>query len=115
MAKSKSSQPKTAVIVEEKQSEETPAINDTAVENTDDSKSSQPKTAVEMELPLVTSQVTSSSATETVEDKRLVKVLINYPEDYKGKKFFKDGDIKSTSPESAEAFIKAGFATKVEE
>lgn len=44
-----------------------------------------------------------------------IKVLIEYPKGWKKEKHFKDGDIKETSPESADQFVKAGFATLVKE
>lgn len=41
----------------------------------------------------------------------LVKVLIKYPADWKKEKFFKDGDIKEVSPETAATFVEIGIAT----
>lgn len=41
----------------------------------------------------------------------LVKVLIKYPAKWKGPKFHKDGAIVPVSKESADQFVKAGFAT----
>jgi hypothetical protein len=71
--------------------------------------------AFELEVPFGSTDIVSSSATPVEEDSRLVKVLIKYPGDYPAKKkHFKDGDIKKVSPESAEAFVKAGFASLVE-
>ena len=49
----------------------------------------------------------------TPHDDRLVKVEISYPKDFKGTKYFKDGDIKEVSPETAELFIQKGIATKL--
>jgi hypothetical protein len=45
----------------------------------------------------------------------LVKVLIKYPDEWKKDKFFKDGDIKEVSPETAATFVEIGIATMVEE
>jgi len=44
-------------------------------------------------------------------DTSLVKVLIKYPIDWKKDKFFKDGDIKEVSPETAATFMEIGIAT----
>lgn len=43
----------------------------------------------------------------------LVKVRIKYPDDWKRDKFFKDGDIKEVSPETAATFVEIGIATIV--
>ena len=52
---------------------------------------------------------------EVKEDKSLVKVQIGYPENYKGKKFFTDGDIKGVSRQVADQFIELGIATEVKQ
>lgn len=44
-----------------------------------------------------------------------VKVLIEYPKNWKKQRHFKDGDVKEIAPETADQFIKAGFATLVKE
>ena len=65
-----------------------------------------------MSVTSVTAEVIRSSATNPGKDPRLVDVKITYPEDYKGKKFFKDGATVSMSPESADVLIKKGIASK---
>jgi hypothetical protein len=44
-----------------------------------------------------------------------VLVKIEYPRSWKKDKHFKDGDIKEVAKETADQFIKAGFAGLVEE
>ncbi len=44
----------------------------------------------------------------------VIKVLIKYPENYKGNKFFKDGDIKHVIAVTAKIFIKKGIGTIIE-
>lgn len=70
-------------------------------------------TAAALQIPLVTSEVISSSATDPGVDARLVKVLINYPDGYKGRRFLKDGQQYEVSPESADIMIAKGIAEKV--
>lgn len=43
-----------------------------------------------------------------------VAVKIAYPKGWKKDKHFKDGDIKEVAPETADQFIKAGYASVVE-
>lgn len=74
----------------------------------------QPKTDMVMSRGTVTTHIISSSATPPQEDKRMVKVLIKYPEEYKRKKYFKDGQVVSASPETAAEFVKRGIATMTE-
>ena len=66
-----------------------------------------------LSLDAVDVQVTSSSSTAD-EDTNLVKVLIKYPDGYKNKKFFADGDIKYASKESAQIFVENGYGTIIE-
>jgi hypothetical protein len=40
-----------------------------------------------------------------------VKVIISYPKDFKGTKFYNDGDEVEVSQESADQLIGSGFAT----
>ena len=61
----------------------------------------------------VTSAVLSSSATKDNHNNGLTKVVIKYPDDYKGAKHFKDGDEKYMSKESAALFVGRGIATIV--
>lgn len=65
-------------------------------------------------VPLVTSQVIRSSYTEPVEDHRLVKVLVKYPEGYKGTRYMNNGQEYKVSRESAGQFVKQGIAEIVE-
>lgn len=46
-------------------------------------------------------------------DANVVKVKIQYPEDYKGKKFFADGVVQEVSKETAGIFLEKGIATLV--
>jgi hypothetical protein len=65
---------------------------------------------------LTTSTVVINSPAATVTPgSPLVKVLIKYPSDWKKDKFFKDGDIKEVSPETAATFVEIGIATMVDQ
>ena len=64
-------------------------------------------------LTTTTVVMTSPAATVTP-GSPLVKVLIKYPADWKKDKFFKDGDIKEVSPETAATFVEIGIATIVD-
>lgn len=44
----------------------------------------------------------------------LLKVKIEYPKSWKKEKFYRDGDIKEVSRESANTFIEIGIAKLVE-
>lgn len=100
-----------AVTVEPENILEETQVTETAetIEAAEESESS----AVTVEVPAVTSTVISSSATPAEEDTRLVKVLVKYPEEYKGRRILKDGKEYSVSPESAAVFIKKGIASKI--
>ena len=63
-------------------------------------------TVSKVEINMPTATVTPGSP--------LVKVLIKYPADWKKDKFFKDGDIKEVSPETAATFVEIGIATMVD-
>lgn len=60
------------------------------------------------------SMVSPSSAGRHVPNDR-VSVKIEYPKSWKKERHFKDGDIKEVAKETADQFIKAGFATMVNE
>lgn len=63
---------------------------------------------------LTTSTVVVTSPASTITPgSPLVKVLIKYPDDWKKDKFFKDGDIKEVSPETAATFVEIGIATMI--
>lgn len=64
-------------------------------------------------LTTTTVIMTSPAATVTP-GSPLVKVLIKYPADWKKDKFFKDGDVKEVSPETAATFVEIGIATMVD-
>jgi hypothetical protein len=65
---------------------------------------------------LITSTVVVTSPAATVTPgSPLVKVLIKYPADWKKDKFFKDGDVKEVSPETAATFVEIGIATMADE
>lgn len=51
----------------------------------------------------------------TVADKNTVTVRIKYPTAWKKDKFYKDGDEKEIAKETADQFVKAGFATIMKE
>ncbi len=58
--------------------------------------------------------VESSFITDTSEagvDPSVVKVLIKYPDDYSGRKYFRNGQVVECSKETADIFIKKGIAT----
>lgn len=63
-------------------------------------------------LTVSTVSIVSPAATATP-GSLLVKVLIKYPSDWKKDKFFKDGDVKEVSPETADTFVEIGIATLV--
>jgi hypothetical protein len=44
---------------------------------------------------------------------KIVKVLIKYPQDFMGVKYFTDGEVKEVSVETADIFIEKGIATLV--
>lgn len=48
-------------------------------------------------------------------EKDTIPVRIKYPAGWKKQKFFKDGDIKEVAKETADQFVKAGFATIIKE
>lgn len=50
-----------------------------------------------------------------VPDKNTVTILIKYPSGWKKDKFYKDGDKKEVAKETADQFVKAGFATIIKE
>jgi hypothetical protein len=53
-----------------------------------------------------------SSNTEPVDvNNGLTKIKISYPKDFKGNKFYQDGDEKFVSAESAKQFVELGIAT----
>lgn len=41
---------------------------------------------------------------------KLTKVIIDYPDNHKGAKHYKNGHVATVAPETAEQFIKAGIA-----
>jgi hypothetical protein len=57
-----------------------------------------------------TVQAISSGHPEVDENKGLTKVKVKYPKDFKGQKFFADGDEKFVSKECADQFVEAGIA-----
>jgi hypothetical protein len=117
MSKSKSQAPKPD---QEKQNLEAVSPNDqveatTDTEETkDESKSQAPKPEDNAQLMVTVEQIRTSH-TENAEDPRLVKIVAAYPEDWKGDKHLQDGKEYKVSPETADQFIKAGIAKKMEE
>ena len=103
--------------VEEKQTTEENQVEETIIE--------PPSPAVEEVVENVFSH-TNLSATSTLissssvaigsnkQEKNTVSVVIEYPEDYKLVKHFKNGDIKEVSKEVAESFVKRGIAKYAE-
>lgn len=51
----------------------------------------------------------------TVPDKNTVSIRVKYPANWKKDKFYKDGELREVSRETADQFVKAGFATIVKE
>lgn len=51
----------------------------------------------------------------TIADKNTVTVRVKYPSGWKKDKFYKDGDEKEVAKETADQFVKAGFATIIKE
>jgi hypothetical protein len=57
-----------------------------------------------------TVEAISSGHPEVDANKGLTKVKVKYPKDFKGQKFFADGDEKFVSKECADQFVEAGIA-----
>ena len=68
----------------------------------------------EVNVGVASTTIISSSATNEDVNKGLTKVKIGYPENYSGKKFFVDGDVKYVSAEVAENYITKGIAQVIE-
>ena len=69
---------------------------------------------MENKISTVTTQIISStppSIYDPSKDPGLVGVLINYPDDFRGQKFFQQGEKRYVSAESAKQFVEAGFAS----
>lgn len=62
-----------------------------------------------------TVSILSSATDGQHEPSARVKVKIKYPKDWKRPKHLKDGDVKEVAPETADQFIKMGFASLVNE
>lgn len=50
-----------------------------------------------------------------VPDKNTVTIRVKYPSGWKKDKFYKDGDEKEVAKETADQFVKSGFATIIKE
>lgn len=74
----------------------------------------QPGDINQVGTTMVTVEHIRTSHAEVVEDPRLVKVLIEYPQDYTGDRHLKQGKVYAVSPESAKIFIDKGIAKEVE-
>jgi hypothetical protein len=61
-----------------------------------------------------TAEVIRSSYTQPAADSRLVKMLVGYPKDFKGKKYMKDGENIEVSHEAADKFESMGIAKRIE-
>lgn len=59
----------------------------------------------------VLSTVISTANPNTGRDPNIVDIVINYPDDYTGQRFFKNGDEKEVSKEGAEQLVKKGIAS----
>jgi len=92
---------------------QTENANEELVEENKAASTAQPKADILVDAGTVTYQVISSSATPNQEDKRLVKMTVKYPEDFKGKRYLKDGATIAVSPETAEQFEKKGIAYRI--
>jgi hypothetical protein len=47
--------------------------------------------------------------------KNTVTIQVKYPKDFRGQRFFKDGDKREVSQESADQFVKKGIAKIIKE
>ena len=61
-----------------------------------------------------TKVVSSASSGRPVADNSLVKIVIEYPKKWQKEKFYKDGDIREVSRESANTFIEIGIAKLID-
>lgn len=85
---------------------------DQSVENSDPVVTEISKTNEEVSDPLRNLKTVSVSFEQKeviFKNENDVTFEYNYPKDYKGKKWFKDGDKTIISKESAELFIKQGI------
>jgi hypothetical protein len=64
---------------------------------------------------MVTASVSVTMGGPQPEPTKLTKVKITYPKDYGKKKFFKDGETRSVSTETAKQFLELGIATIIDE
>lgn len=84
-----------------------------ADENHVESSSTKPLQSVEEDLSagtITSSQMSSSaSLSEELVDRTLVKVKIEYSDDFKGTRYFENGAIYEMSRESADGIIKQGI------
>jgi len=60
--------------------------------------------------PMVMHTVSVEPPAPDRDDSNIIKVRIKYPSKYSKPKFFKDGDVKEVSKETADIFIRQGFA-----
>lgn len=58
---------------------------------------------------------TLNTSATAVHDPRLVQVAIQYPEDFSGSRYFKNGETRSLSAESAAALVSRGIASYVDQ
>jgi hypothetical protein len=63
------------------------------------------------ELSITVEQIRSSH-TEPKEDPRLITMKVNYPKNFKGKRYHKDGSIIKVSKELADKFESLGIAKR---
>lgn len=84
--------------------------------NEDHNRESTAEVKPVIEMPAVKISVDHirSSYTEPEEDPRLVKVIVEYPENYKDKKYLKDKQEYKVSPETADRFEKLGIAKRID-
>ena len=67
--------------------------------------------SIKTELPTLTTIKVEKAKKEVVSEK--VKIKINYPEDYKAKKYYKQGQILYTSKGMGDLLISTGIGKKV--
>lgn len=74
------------------------------------------ETAIHASMTTISSDGTTTHLHDKVEAQKQVDVRINYPKDYNGDKFYREGAIeKGMAADSAEILVKAGIATVITE
>lgn len=106
----KSAKPQATII-------EQPEPQDAAVETPAASEQPEPRQAsVELQhtTTVVSVQAISSSASENLEDHRLVTVVAAYTDSYKGARPLEEGKQYKMAPETADLLVQKGMAKLVD-